>query len=506
MRLSRFELLTRLLLQFSITGLSVVQQVLLVPIFIAAWSDELYRSWLVIFALSNLMIVADLGLHSYTYLQLQEHFAQPETRGTDYLQRAIGNSLRAYLAVVLVLAPIVVATAALLPVIDLFNLTGADAASLRAAFAFTLLGGLCVVPISACSAMIRAADALNALSALRMAMTVGVAASLIAALAAGLGIEGVSIAFLAAQLVFMGLAFAQTIRVIPAFRLSLLWNSDRTALSVLHDARRYIVPVSSELVLQNAPTIVMGAIGTAPAGVVLFTLIRVFASFVRQVATFTTYPLATEIGQLWTKGDEAGARRSVLVCLAIVGTTTGILTGYFVGMTDAVLPVWTHGEYYSNPVMLALLLGNVVLAYPSVTAFTALMYTGRPNTISLTKLLQFVVLVVLSAGLGYRFGAEGVCAAVFISEVAIVSIPLTMAMRSGFNIPAGPFLFSALVPFAVNLVVSLASAAAADWLIEPRNLAGLVEASLLWCVVPGIVGIASFMLITRQARNSPARS
>ena len=75
--------------QLGVTGLSVAQQILFVPLFVKMWDADQYASWLILFSLSALIAIADFGLGNGLITALSEAFAHQRR---DVAQRIVANA------------------------------------------------------------------------------------------------------------------------------------------------------------------------------------------------------------------------------------------------------------------------------------------------------------------------------------------------------------------------------------------------------------------------------
>ncbi|MBY3109306.1 hypothetical protein HFO68_32980 [Rhizobium laguerreae] len=503
MRLTYPQLLHRIFMQLAVAATTVIQQILLVPVFLSHWSDDLYRSWLIILSISTMLIVVDLGLHSLTYLKLHDAL-RDEKDPEGEVSATLANSARAYATTLSIAGAFIVFGCLLLPIPSMLNLSGASSVEMTFALIFMMFSGLTTVASSYLSAILRAQNAINPLASWSLIQIIATTAAICLALILDGGIAEVAAAYFAIQLVLLAGGTWLTRKHMSQFR-GIIWlQSTIEPIEVLKAARAYIIPVSADLVLLSVPTIVMGFLGISATGVVLLSLTRVIASFVRQVATFITNAFVTEVGHLWAAGYHASARRSVLLCMAAVGTATGMVIAYFLIFQEEMVRFWTMGGYRADPVVTGLMLGNVALAFPSITAFGSLMLTGRPRSISYSKVVQFIALVILCVTAGGIFGARGIAAAIFVSEAVCVSIPLALELKRAFAVQVGEYVLVIIVPFVSGLLISLASAELAVGLLPPGSLLEFFLASLLWLPLPAGSAVAGlfFLMRTRLGERS----
>jgi hypothetical protein len=502
MRLSRKNLLGRVALQLVMTLLAVLQQVALVSFFATHWTGELYSSFLVMTAVSNLLLVADFGLHSHTYLSLQKGLSSQPPATSGEIGEITSQSVFAYSVIALSIIAAGAAACAILPLPGLLHLSGASDLDLRLGLFFSIAAGAGLVCSFCFSAMLRAVDALNAVTGVRMAHIIGGFLLTILALRLGYGIVAVAGTVMAAQWILNAVLALMCWRLLPGFLAAEFIKPFSQLRASLAAASRYVIPLSSDLVLLNIPTLAMGILGRPAAEIVLFTLTRIITSFIRQIATFATHPTANEVSQLWMQGKGDGARRAILVSLAIAGSGTGVLTGFFAVFSLDIISVWTGGAYRGDPVMLALQLSNIALAFPAIAASTALIFTDQPGYITRSRLWQIAALTMFCFSLGHVWGARGISAAVLAAEFLIACVPLTLHLKSRFAIPGRSFYSACAFPFLACFLVSLTAAMTVRHFFPAGSIPQIAIAGALWLPLPALTALWIFFFSTKPQASA----
>lgn len=501
MRLSRFNLLGRLGLQFSITIVAVIQQIILVSIFSIHWSPALYGSWLIMMAASNILIVFDLGLHSYTYIVFQQLLTRRESHSATDFVEAAGRSVTAYLMVSASIILVAVPACWLLPLPNWLGLTGASDEELRLSLFLSILSGTALILGYCFSAILRAYDILNAVTFLRIVHIAFGTIGMIGILRYEFGIVAAAAAWMTIQWLLTAALIAFCVQHVPR-----LWDGISKAnflqsRATFRSSRRYIIALSSELVVTNIPTLIIGALGRPGAEVILFSLTRTLTAFIRQIATFATFPGANEVGHLWAQKNGPGTRKAILLSVALSGVSTGVLTGYFASFGPQIMILWTHGTYHSDNVILALLLLNVAMVFPAICAYTALMFTNQPELVTRSKIRQIAILLIACVVFGSFWGARGTSAAILVAELLAATLPLAASLQSRFQIAWRPYLTSLLVPFSAGLAISVASAFASMQMNVSSGLTRLIVQSFGWLPLPALVAFYFFYLYTRPEKD-----
>lgn len=497
MRLSRSNLLGRFGLQLVMTAFSVLQQIILVRYVAIYWTDELYGSWLVLVALSNLLIVTDMGLHSYTYLSLQRALHRGDQPDDAEAGRISLESMVAYGLVALLVIFAGAFASYGLPLAQWLNLSGATAQDLQLALFLSFISGSGFAFGFCFSAMLRVIDALNETTYFRLAHISVTLVVVLTLLHLNYGLVAVVAATTVTQWLLVLALAVYASRHVKGFGQGFADFSPHSLRSTFKSAFKYIVPLSSDLVLMNIPTLIMGVLGRPPIDIVLFSLTRVMTSFVRQIATFATYPAANEVGQFWTRKDGEGARRAIVLSLAIAGAGTGVLCGYLAIYSAEIVHIWTNGVYALDPVMLLLQLMNVAFAFPAIAGTTALMFTDQPQLVTRSKIAQAVLLMIACFAFGSLWGARGISAAVLIAELLAATAPLTIGLKSAFSIRDAQFWQASLAPFASTFLLSLVAAFGAKTLWPASTVMNIALSTALWLPLPAALCLWIFFFFTR---------
>lgn len=140
----------------AVTALSVVQQVLMVPLFMHQWSTEEYATWLALFSFASLLAIADFGFHPLSINRYQVSLAEPGRRAFAALSRDVRTFVNSYLLNAALVFSLVVFACVIADPVSLLGLKGEAAPALAAALLLSAASGLSLNMVSGCSALYRA--------------------------------------------------------------------------------------------------------------------------------------------------------------------------------------------------------------------------------------------------------------------------------------------------------------------------------------------------------------
>jgi O-antigen/teichoic acid export membrane protein len=396
--------------------LGVTQQVALVPVFLHFWSGELLAAWLVIYAVGNLVLIADGGLQFRAINRFLAFKSSVDCDGRT--ARFYAAMLRIYLGLAGSLAILaLVGTQLLSPSAVLGFRAIAD---FDAALVVMMAGMLLILPSSLASGLYRARGLYGrAVRLQNWGMLIGQLAQLAAIVTTG-SLLAVTIAYVATQLLTAAYVLAiDAPRLFPFLRGARAKHSWPWIIGQFRRAAPFAVAGATELALLNLPVLLVSAFVLDRVAVAQWGLTRVIAGLLRSLCVQTTLPLAAELGHDYAVGlkDQLRslyARGSVLVTLQASVVVSGLLPFW-----PDFFTLWTHGAVpYDSSLAVTLLIGSGLVA-PSILALGYANYSNRGALLVRTKGLQLAVFLGLSAILIRPMGPLGAAIAVVASDLLV---------------------------------------------------------------------------------------
>jgi O-antigen/teichoic acid export membrane protein len=398
------------------TILGITQQVALIPVFLHFWSGEVLAAWLVVYAVGNLVLIADCGLQFRTinrFLGFKSSVGCDGRTATFYasMQR-IYRGLAGLLVVLLLVGTQFVSPSAML---------GFQAVSnFDAAFVVMSAGMLLTLPSGPVSGLYRARGFYGrAVRLQNWGLLVGQLAQLIAITATG-SLLAVTIAYAATQLfASIYLLAIDAPRRFPFLRRARSRHTWRWIGGQFRKAAPFAVAGATELALLNLPVLLVSALVSDRVAVAQWGLTRVVAGLLRLLCVQTSLPLVAELGHDYAVGLKEQlrslyARGSMLVTLQASVVVSGLLPFW-----RDFFALWTHGSVPYDPSLANTLLIGTAIVAPSILALGYANYSNRGHLLVRTKGLQLTVFLVLSGLLIPPMGPLGAATAVVASDVLI---------------------------------------------------------------------------------------
>ncbi len=430
-------------------GVTLVIQLVSVPVFLAAWGVPTYGEWLVLSAVPTYVALSDLSFSSVAGNSMVMLVAQG--RRTDAV--ILGQRLWSIVTVMTGIA-VLGAVAIALAFGGVFGSSAAIPASearivLVALFLQIAVGN----QYGVLDAWYRAGGRYPLSATLRHLGRLLEFGALMGAVLLGAGPGTAASAFLAGSLAGFGVSWVVVRRAVP-------WSKFRPARPHLQTFRELLAPglafmafpIGNALSLQGF-TIVIGATLGA-AAVVVFSTTRTITRVAIQAMGSINLAIWPELSRSVGSGrlDEARAilRRSVQ--LALVGSLSLVLGLALFGV--AIIRWWTHGLVDPPVLLLFILLLVIVTNSMWYTLSAVLAATNRHRRMAVVYLSGTTAALLGAVPLSSAFGPTGAAVALLAIDMAMVAYVFPASLRVIQDAPGG-FLRALLdVPGAVRSALS----------------------------------------------------
>lgn len=396
--------------------LGFVQQVALVPVFLHFWTGEVLAAWLVLYAVGNLVPIADGGLQFRAINRFLSFKSGVDADGRT--ARFYAALLRVYLGLSIILAVLMLAACWLVPPSVVLRFQGI--ADFDVAFVVMAAGILLTLPSGLAASLYRARGLYGRAVWLQNWGTLaGQAAQLVAVIVTG-SLLAVVIVYVATQMLLaLYLLAVDARRRFPFLRGPGRAHSSHWVIGQLRKGAPFGIAAATELVLFNLPVLLVSALVSDRVAVAQWGLTRVVAGLLRGLCQQATLPLAAELGHDHAVGAadrlcNLYARGSVLVTLLASLVVSGLLPFW-----PDFFALWTHGAVPYDPLLTMTLLVGTAAAAPSILALGYAYYSNRGELLLRTKGLQLAVFLALSAILIPATGLVGAAIAVVASDLLI---------------------------------------------------------------------------------------
>lgn len=420
------------------TGVTLIIQLVSVPVLLGAWGVPMYGEWLVLSAVPTYVALSDLSFSSVAGNLMVMH----EAAGRHTEAVALGRRLWSIITVmtgIAVLAAVVIA----LVFGDAFGSGAAIPASearivLTALFLQVAVGN----QYGVLDTWYRAGGRYPLGTSVRQLGRLLEFGALVGAVLLGARPSTAAIAFLAGSVAGFVVSFV-------VLRRTVTWSTFRPERPHLQTFRELLAPgvafmafpIGNALSLQGFTIVIGGILGAAP--LVVFSITRTATRAAMQVMGSLGFSIWPELSRSMGGGDIAEARaivrRTVQASLAV----SMLLVVAIAMLGPTLIRTWTHGMVDPPVVLLYLLL--LVMVVNSVWSTLSVVLAATNQHVRLAVVYVGGALAALAASipLTSAFGLDGAALALLVIEIAMVAYTLPASLRLIEEAPPG-FLCSLL--------------------------------------------------------------
>jgi O-antigen/teichoic acid export membrane protein len=463
--------------------LGLTQQIALIPVFLRFWSGDVLAAWLVIYATSSLVLMADGGLHPRAINRFLKFKACSDDEGrTAQFYAAL---LPIYVGLACILAVLVWGLTRFVSPAAILRFQGV--ADFDAAFLLVVIGSLLTLPGLLAGALYRARGQYGrSVWIQNCGMLAGQLAQLVAVVTTG-SLFVVAVVFVTANI--LTVLYMLTIDAPRRFNFlhyRRVRHSIRWAFGQLQKSAAFGVVAAAEIALVNLPVLLVSALVSDRMAVAQWGLTRVVAGLLRALCVQTTLPLAAELGHDHAIGDKERLRHLYARGSMFVTLLAAVVVAALLPFWQDFFALWTHGSVpYDGPLAVTLLIGTG-LGAPALLAMNYAFYSDRAALLVRTKGLQLVLFMILSLLLIPPFGPLGAAIAIVASDLLIQSGLLAFTIiRQTLQHPVRHILFLAGAMAAVTVAgwaLGMAIRAVVPW----SGATGFVAECAIWLAVAAI--------------------
>jgi len=420
---------------FSAQGITILSNLLLVPIFLRYWSPLVYGEWLALSSLATQLSMVDMGVSIFGVNKLTQTYARGDMR--EY--RLYQSTFLAFYFIVASVGTLLTATMAwTLPLGDWLGLQATPAREWS--WVIILLGVqvLWSIPQQFVVSIYRTTGNLAKTQWVMNTQRLLTLALAMLALVLGMGMVHLTIVQLIPGVVIVAWALQDIRRHLPELFPSLSGASFAIFRRMVKPSLLFAVTtLTTPLVFQGSTILVSVALGGV--AVAMFATTRTLVNLVRQLIAAINYATWPELTMMEAQDQTKHLARmlcsTVILSIAISAALTAAL--WFEG--DEILRMWTHGRLEPDLVLLHVFLIQTALIVVIQTAGAPATASNRHRNNAIAVLVASVLGIILAALLIKPLGLVGVPLGLLAGEaVAMYHFVVADACRIS-GIPYGPF-------------------------------------------------------------------
>jgi O-antigen/teichoic acid export membrane protein len=420
--------------------LVAVQNLLLVPLFLAAWGDAGYGQWLALTALVSYLSLLDLGGQSYIGVRLAQAFAQDKP---DEFRTILREGFSLFLALAVV-AQVIVLAVVFSPLVSWSDASRAVVAWYAGATLLALPGAVLACCYGATGQVVRSTMVSNisrlvCVACYALALFWKVSQPVYAAVVC------------ASAYVYTAVIIVDLRRTVgPLFQPSVTLASLRAGVLHLRSSLEYwMFALASGLNLQGVLLVVASALG--PASVAAFSTHRAAASLIVYAGALLRPAVSTELTFMAARSDLPRLREVISIAVRANTWLSAIMASALCLAAPLGYTLWTRSKLELDIPLLLILASQAVLFSGWNTASWPLMSANQPRVIARWSLANAALTIAGSfLALKLGWGIRGVAAVSFAADILCGLAP--------FPIAAANFLEESPRRFGADLLRAIACA------------------------------------------------
>lgn len=395
---------------------TILGQVLTVPIYLAYWGTDAYGEWMMLTAAVSYLMLLDLGMHSYIANRLNQCY----TRGDmgEYhkvLHSGVVFAITVFAVALVVLIP----TALVAPLDTWFQLKVTPSSVATVVVIMMIIQAAGALPSGLLNILYRTVGEYPRGTLIHAGYRTVLLAGGILVVIAGAGMRGVALQqVLTLALVSVPFVLFDLRRRHPEIHIGTRQADYKLAFSLLGPSWLFFMIQMSTMLAQQGSALLAGTF-TGAASLALFTTLRTLSNLPRQATTLVFYSAWPELTSLETRGEYETLRTiHLLLAKGIVGfTVVAALVLHFCGAD--VLNLWTRGRIqYDTSLMTAFLLLMVCQGWWMASG-GVLAATNNHRSLAITNIVAGALGLLIGALLAPRFGNPGIVHGLWIVDLAL---------------------------------------------------------------------------------------
>ena len=413
-------------------GINILGQILVVPLFLRAWGQQLYGEWITLYAMVGYTSLLNFGMQTYVVNRLNQFYSVG--RLNDYTH-ILHSALSLYLGIVVIAGSLIAVTVFVTPIGQWLNLKDMDHITTSIVALLLAIQVILAIPQGLIVGLYRTFQEFP-----RGAMLANFQrASILGLTVLTLLVGGKIIQVAAVQLIPI-MAFAAFIlydinKRHPEVKIGLSQSDWRLAITFLGPSLLFfLIQISGALTVQGSIIVVSAFAG--PAYVAVFAIHRTLTNLIHQIVGSLNTALWPELTTLEAHGDYSRLRvvhRSFVKMSFAACVFAGIWL-HFTGKD--IIEVWTLGRIAFDQRLLDIFLIYLVLQAPWLGSSVFSAAFNRHRNLAACYILSAVLGIGLAVVLIQHWGIFGVAAGLLIGDVLVCGwfIPLDTCRILGDNI------------------------------------------------------------------------
>jgi len=403
-------------------GINILGQILIVPLFLWAWGQQLYGEWITLYAMVGYISLLNFGMQTYVVNRLNQFYSVG--RLNDYTH-ILHSALSLYLGIATIAGSLIAVAVFVAPIGQWLNFMDIDHLTTSIVALLLAMQIILAIPQGLITGLYRTFQEFP-----RGAMLANFQRASIFGLTALTLMVGGKIIHVAAVQLIPIIAFAAFIlydirKRHPEVKIGLSLSDWRLAIAFLGPSLLFfLIQISGAFTVQGIIIVVSAFAG--PAYVAVFTIHRTLTNLIHQIVGSLNTALWPELTTLEARGDYSRLR-VIHRSFVKVSFAACVFAGIWLHFTGKdIVELWTLGRITFNQRLLDIFLLYLILQAPWLGSSVFPAAFNRHKNLATCYILSAVLGIVLAVVLIQHWGIVGVAVGLLIGDVSICGwfIPL----------------------------------------------------------------------------------
>jgi len=476
--------------QLANSGLRIVEQLLLLPLYIHVWGVELYKDWMLIGAIGSFLITCNFGTEFYFGGNFLADIARGDAKSFD---RNLRTALFCTVSVSLALLALVGLVFVFIDVPAVIQITALDHRT-----AYAMLIAVCAPVMVLISAQVlhpvyRAFGDFTRGEYVFASYTVAQIGSVAVALLLHAAPLTVALCYLIVPFCFTAALAVDLVRRYPQVRFGLALPTIDELRSIVPMSLLYFTFPISLALIPNGTLVLFGLLKASAVAIVTYNSYRIFTGVTQNVANQFAIGCGIEMARHLAKGETAACARLYAVTGKIVTGLAGLFAGISIPLSGPFVALWTKGAVGTEHPLLIAFLAGIFVGAPGQAGLMLLRFGNHPRPLAIAWLGQSFGGLLLAYVLYPALGVLGAALAFSLCQLVFVGLFLPLAIQRMLGFSAVRHLATSYVVGAVAFGLSYAAAAGA-FSLGFTGLVGLILSGLVWAAAMALPAFALLRL------------
>jgi O-antigen/teichoic acid export membrane protein len=260
------------------------------------------------------------------------------------------------------------------------------------------------------------------------------------------------------------------------------------------------IQMSGPVAWLQMPIVILGYFGYAGTALVSFIMLRTLVNFSRTLGINLSISSGIETAAAHYEGKHADVTQQLLRLGSFLSAVTAAMAVGIILFGEPLIRIWAGHSGLFNGAIAAWLIFGALVAAPSASFGSHLIFTNSPRPASVALLSQFAIGIVACWILAAKYGPSGAAAGLTIGEVVGQGILLPALGIRYLTLRYWPYLLRCMVVMIRTALWCGATGLICRLLIADGSLEDAILVMMLW----GLFGLIPALLLAIPARERVA--